>query len=100
MPLSDCQYAARVSFVFNAGAGSLRSSTLRRRLNAGDYDCVPSERAKWVKATDPNTGRKVSVAGLVRRREREINGRAAVDLEGDGAIDGFLSQAFLAPAAV
>ncbi len=26
---------------------------------------------------------------------REINGWAAVDLEGDGAIDGFLSQAFL-----
>jgi lysozyme len=32
--------------------------------------------------------------------EREINGWAAVDLEGDGAIDGFLSQAFLAPAIV
>ena len=71
VPLSDCQYAALVSFVFNAGAGALRSSTLRRRLNAGDYDCVPSELAKWVKATDPNTGRKVSLAGLVRRRAAE-----------------------------
>ncbi len=165
MPLSDCQYAALVSFVFNAGAGALRSSTLRRRLNAGDYDCVPSELAKWVKATDPNTGRKVSLAGLVRRRaaegelwlreagddafraspdmpqrvqadeqratsrvnarsglrlrsgpglehevlrllplgtevfvEREINGWAAVDLEGDGAIDGFVALEFLAAA--
>jgi lysozyme len=71
VPLSDCQYAALVGFVFNAGAGALRSSTLRRRLNAGDYDCVPSELAKWVKATDPNTGRKVSLAGLVRRRAAE-----------------------------
>jgi len=32
--------------------------------------------------------------------EREINGWAAVDLEGDGAIDGFLSLAFLSPAAM
>ncbi|WP_448508378.1 SH3 domain-containing protein [Immundisolibacter sp.] len=31
--------------------------------------------------------------------EREINGWAAVDLETDGAIDGFLSQAFLTSAA-
>lgn len=29
--------------------------------------------------------------------EREINGWAAVDLEGDGAIDGYLSLAFLVP---
>jgi lysozyme len=71
VPLSHCQYAALVSFVFDAGVGSLRASSLRRRLNAGDYDCVPSELAKWVKATDPNTGRKVSLAGLVRRRAAE-----------------------------
>ncbi len=69
--LNDCQYAALASFVFNAGIGSLTSSTLLKRLNTGNYDCVPSELAKWVKATDPKTGKKVSLPGLVRRRAAE-----------------------------
>ena len=69
--LADHQLSALVSFVFNVGAGSLESSTLLRRLNAGDYDAVPSELAKWVKATDPNTGKKVTLAGLVKRRAAE-----------------------------
>ena len=71
VPLNAHQFSALVSFVFNAGQGSLESSTLLRRLNAGEYDAVPSELAKWVKATDPNTGQKVSLAGLVRRRAAE-----------------------------
>ena len=71
VPLTDCQFAALVSFVFNAGVGALRGSTLRRRLNQGDYECVPTELGRWVKATDPRTGRKVSVPGLVRRRAAE-----------------------------
>lgn len=69
--LTDCQFAALVSFVFNAGAGALRGSTLRRRLNTGDYDCVPTELAKWVKALDPRTGQRVPLPGLVRRRAAE-----------------------------
>lgn len=71
VPLTDNQFASLVSFVFNAGAGSLESSTLLRRLNAGDYDAVPSELAKWVKATNPKTGKKETLAGLVRRRAAE-----------------------------
>lgn len=71
VPLTDCQLAALVSFVFNAGAGSLESSTLLHRLNTGDYDAVPSELAKWVKATDPKSGKKVSLPGLVKRRAAE-----------------------------
>ncbi|WP_439097717.1 hypothetical protein [Methylocucumis oryzae] len=35
-----------------------------KRLNTGDYDCVPSELAKWVKATDPKTGKKSVIAWL------------------------------------
>jgi lysozyme len=69
--LTDPQFSALASFVFNVGAGNLESSTLLRRLNAGDYDAVPSELAKWVKATDPNTGKKVTLPGLVRRRAAE-----------------------------
>jgi lysozyme len=39
--LIDNQYAALSSFVFNAGIGNLTASTLLKRLNTGDYDCVP-----------------------------------------------------------
>lgn len=69
--LNDNQFSALVSFAFNCGAGNLRASTLCRKLNAGDYDCVPSELARWVKATDPSTGKKRSLAGLVKRRAAE-----------------------------
>jgi lysozyme len=65
VPLTDNQFAALVSFTYNLGEGSLRSSTLLKKLNAGDYDAVPSELAKWNKA-----GGKV-VQGLVNRRKDE-----------------------------
>lgn len=162
--LTDSQFSALASFVFNVGAGNLQNSTLLRRLNAGDYDAVPSELAKWVKATDPRTGKKVTLAGLVKRRAaegelwlttesddpflnspdmpqsvhadearvvyvvtarsglrlregagttfetlqvlpentrvfivKEKNGWAAVDLQGDDVVDGWVSQDFLRP---
>ncbi len=47
VPLSDDQFAALVSFVFNVGAGTLRTSTLLRRLNTGDYASVPAELARF-----------------------------------------------------
>lgn len=71
VPLHDNQFAALASFVFNVGIGSLTSSSLLRRLNGGDYDCVPSELAKWVKALNPKTGKKVALPGLVKRRAAE-----------------------------
>lgn len=164
VPLTDHQFSALASFVFNVGAGNLESSTLLRRLNTGDYDAVPSELAKWVKATDPKTGKKIALAGLVKRRAvegelwlksdsddpflnspdmpqrvhadesrvvymvtargglklregagttfevlqvvpqdsrvfivKEKDGWAAVDLQGDGVVDGWISQDFLVP---
>lgn len=65
VPLTDDQFAALVSFTFNLGEGALRSSTLLRRLNAGEHEAVPSELMRWNKA-----GGKV-LAGLTRRREAE-----------------------------
>lgn len=63
--LSQRQFDALTSFVFNLGPGSLASSQLLKRLNAGEYDAVPEELAKWVHA-----GGKV-LPGLVARRRAE-----------------------------
>lgn len=71
VPLNDNQFAALASFAFNCGSGNLSRSTLLKRLNAGDHDCVPEQLARWVKATDPVSGRKVALPGLVRRRNAE-----------------------------
>jgi lysozyme len=58
--------AALIDFAFNLGAGRLQASTLRRKVNAGDLDAVPTELRKWVMA-----GGRV-LRGLVLRREAEI----------------------------
>lgn len=57
--------AALIDFTFNLGAGNLRSSTLRKRVNAGAWDKVPEELRKWNKA-----GGRV-LKGLAIRREAE-----------------------------
>lgn len=66
VPLSDPQFGALVSFVFNVGVGAFRRSTLLRKLNAGDYEAVAHELLRWTKA-----GGK-QVPGLVNRRNAEI----------------------------
>lgn len=63
--LTDNQFGALVSWAFNVGEAAMRKSTLVRKLNAGDYDSVPSELARWNKA-----GGKV-VRGLTNRRAAE-----------------------------
>lgn len=63
--LSQQQFDALVSFTFNLGAGALQRSTLRIKLNRGEFDEIPSEFLRWVWAG----GRKS--AGLLRRREAE-----------------------------
>lgn len=58
-------FQAAVDFAFNLGAGRLQTSTLRRRLNAQDWQGAAEELRKWVRA-----GGRV-LPGLVRRREAE-----------------------------
>lgn len=67
--LTDNQFGALVSFVFNVGAGAFKSSTLLRKLNAGDYAAVPLELARWNKARVG--GKMVAVPGLANRRAAE-----------------------------
>lgn len=57
--------AALIDFTYNLGAGNLRASTLRKRVNAGSWDAVPVELQKWVRG-----GGKV-LRGLVIRRKAE-----------------------------
>jgi lysozyme len=65
--LTDGQLAALEDFIYNLGAGNFRSSTLLRKLNAGDYDGAAAEFDKWDRA-----GGQV-LAGLLRRRQAETD---------------------------
>lgn len=53
--------AMLIDFAFNLGGGRLQSSTLRKKVNADDWDAVPAEILKWDKANG-----KV-LAGLTKR---------------------------------
>lgn len=65
VPLNDNQFAALVSFAYNVGAGNFRSSTLLKKLNAGNYEAVPSELMKW------NKSKGKVMQGLINRRAQE-----------------------------
>jgi len=64
--LSGNRLAAILDFSYNLGVGRLRASTLRKRINAREWDEARKELAKWNKG-----GGKV-LPGLVKRREAEI----------------------------
>ena len=56
---------SRIDFTYNLGSGNLRASTLRRKVNAGDWRPVPREPRKWVR------GGGRALPGLTARREAE-----------------------------
>lgn len=63
--LSQAQYDALVSFVFNVGETQFKRSTLLRRLNQGDCHGAAREFDRWVFAG----GKRLT--GLVKRRAAE-----------------------------
>ncbi len=63
------QFDALVSFVFNCGAGNFKKSTLLRKLNNGEYSAVYGELQRWTKAKVD--GKMVDLKGLIRRRRAE-----------------------------
>lgn len=69
IPVVRCpigKFADRLaSFAFNLGVGALQGSTLRRRVNAGDWPAAQRELMKWVRG-----GGRV-LPGLVKRRAIE-----------------------------
>ena len=66
VPLTQYQFDALVSFTYNLGIGSLKSSTLLKMLNEGYYSNAGLQLLRWTK----NDG--VEMAGLVRRRKAEL----------------------------
>jgi lysozyme len=65
--LSNLQEAALISFTFNCGSGALQASSLRQKLNRGEYLEAAEEFPRWVYAGG------IKRAGLVRRRMLERN---------------------------
>ena len=65
LPLTQGEFDACVSFVFNVGCGAFRGSTLLKRILDGDLDGARLELARWNKA-----GGQV-LAGLTARRKAE-----------------------------
>ena len=65
VPMTQGQFDALVSFSFNVGLGNLQNSTLRMKLNRGDYEGAAEQFLVWTKA-----GGRV-LPGLVKRRTHE-----------------------------
>lgn len=63
--LTQDQFDALVSFVYNVGSGNFRSSTLLSLLNQHQYGAVATQLLRWNK----DNGRVID--GLTRRRKAE-----------------------------
>lgn len=57
--------AAILDFTYNLGPARLKTSTLRKRVNSGDWDDVPNQLSRWV------FGGGKKLPGLVKRRAAE-----------------------------
>ncbi len=65
--LTDNQYLALLSFIYNIGATQFADSTVLKYVNERKFELVPDELRKWNKVNN-----EVSL-GLTRRREMEAN---------------------------
>ena len=67
MGINQNQFDAMVSFTYNLGCANLKSSTLLKKVNKGDFAGATKEFPRWNKA-----GGRV-LAGLTRRRKAEAD---------------------------
>jgi lysozyme len=59
------KFNAIVDFAYNLGVGALQTSTLRRKINAQDWEGAREQLMRWVRG-----GGRI-LPGLVKRREAE-----------------------------
>lgn len=72
VPITQGQYNALVDFAYNLGIEKLRTSTLLRKLNAGDYAGAEAEFARWVYVGGKDCRVKANkCGGIPKRREWE-----------------------------
>ncbi|MEJ5352453.1 MAG: lysozyme [Melioribacteraceae bacterium] len=69
VPLTQNQFDALISFIFNVGIGNFKKSTLLKKLNEWDYNGAAEEFMKWTKAKVE--GGYKELPGLVKRRNEE-----------------------------
>ena len=81
VPLEQNQFDVLVDFAYNAGIGALQKSTLLKKVNAKDFDAVPTELMKWTKAGGQE------LLGLVKRRQAECAIWHTTDKHPDDAHD-------------
>lgn len=63
--LTQNQYDALCSFIFNIGCGNFKGSTLCKLINAGNFEAAQKQFARWNKQNGK------PLAGLTRRRAEE-----------------------------
>ena len=63
----DAKHSAIADFCFNLGTTRYKASTLKRRVDAGDWHGAAEELEKWV------WGGGKKLPGLVARRKAEAN---------------------------
>jgi lysozyme len=71
VPLNPHQLASLVDFMYTAGVGALKSSTLLKKLNQGDYVGAAEEFRRWVYGRLGDGKGTQYVASLARIRETE-----------------------------
>lgn len=71
VPLTQNQYDALASLIFNIGEGQFSRSTVLKRLNDRDYIGAADAFLMWNKQRNRTTGQLEPLKGLTRRREEE-----------------------------
>jgi lysozyme len=71
VPLTDNQFGALCSWVFNLGEGAVKNSTLIRLLNEGKLQEAADQFLRWNKVRNPKTKQLEPSKGLTTRREAE-----------------------------
>ncbi len=71
VPLTQNQYDALASLIFNIGEGNFSKSTVLRKLNEKDYEGAASAFTMWNKQRNKSTGKMDALRGLTKRREEE-----------------------------